>query len=344
MNKQRPGVIPKRNDFKWPQSVSKWLWSTKTLPKPFRYTDMKLSQLMQKFTGNSTVNECCKEIREKIGDKTTGPNDHGMFSLLLNKWLAPNKTLDFYDMNSGDAVEYKKKHRPLRIRLMDDTQKTVLIDDSNTVVEIVATVCTRIGISNPDEYSLQTDPNSDSGSSAPSSGPSGKLSRKGHHDLHDNVNGTGEEGRWLNPEKTFSEQGVVDSDILILKKKFFFSDQNIDRNDPIQLNLLFVQARDAIISGKHPCKYDEAAQLAALQCQIQFSNHEPDKHKPGFIKLKDFVPPEYIKEKKEMEKKIFQEHRKLQGLSELNAKFRYVQLCRSLKTYGVTFFLVKVCR
>jgi talin len=70
----------------------------------------------------------------------------------------------------------------------------------------------------------------------------------------------------------------------LLKKKFFFSDQNIDRNDPIQLNLLYVQARDAIVSGKHPCTEQEASQLAALQCQIQFGNHEPDKHKPGFIK------------------------------------------------------------
>mgnify|MGYP001591024044 FL=1 len=33
---------------------------------------------------------------------------------------------------------------------------------------------------------------------------------------------------------------------------------------------------------------------------------------------------------------------KLQGMSELNAKYRYVQLCRSLKTYGVTFFEVRV--
>jgi talin len=129
--------------------------------------------------------------------------------------------------------------------------------------------------------------------------------------------------------------------MLILKKKFFFSDQNIDRNDPVQLNLLYVQSRDAIVSGKHPCSSDEAFQLAALQCQIQYGNHEPDRHKGSFIDLKIFVPPEYQKEKKEAEKRIFQEHRKLQGLSELNAKFRYVQLCRSLKTYGVTFFEVK---
>ena len=31
----------------------------------------------------------------------------------------------------------------------------------------------------------------------------------------------------------------------------------------------------------------------------------------------------------------------LSGLSELDAKLKYTQLCRSLKTYGVTFFLVK---
>ena len=90
-------------------------------------------------------------------------------------------------------------------------------------------------------------------------------------------------GRWLHPDKTFAEQGVVEMDILLLKKKFFFSDQNIDRNDPVQLNLVYVQSRDAIVSGHHPSTSDEAVQLAALQVQVQHGNHEPDKHKPGFL-------------------------------------------------------------
>lgn len=38
-----------------------------------------------------------------------------------------------------------------------------------------------------------------------------------------------------------------------------------------------------------------------------------------------------------------QEHRKLYGMSVLHAKFRYIELCRSLRTYGVSFFAVKVC-
>lgn len=85
-------------------------------------------------------------------------------------------------------------------------------------------------------------------------------------------------------EKSLGEQGIVESDVLLLKKKFFFSDQSVDKNDPIQLNLLYVQARDAILEGKHPCSLEEAVQLAALMLQTQYGNHEPDKHKPGFTK------------------------------------------------------------
>jgi talin len=44
---------------------------------------------------------------------------------------------------------------------------------------------------------------------------------------------------------------------------------------------------------------------------------------------------------KGIEKKIFAEYKQLKGLSELEAQFKYTQQCRSLKTYGVTFFLVK---
>ena len=72
--------------------------------------------------------------------------------------------------------------------------------------------------------------------------------------------------------------------MVVMKKKFFFSDQNIDRNDPIQLNLLYVQSQTAIVKGTHPCTQDEAAQFGALQCQITFGNFDPDKHRPGFIK------------------------------------------------------------
>ncbi|EPB69166.1 hypothetical protein ANCCEY_11744 [Ancylostoma ceylanicum] len=56
---------------------------------------------------------------------------------------------------------------------------------------------------------------------------------------------------------------------------------------------------------------------------------------------RDFLPKEYAKSK-ENEKKIVQRYKELSGTSDLDAKSKYVHMCRGLKTYGVTFFLVKV--
>ncbi|KAL7754362.1 hypothetical protein RI367_000343 [Sorochytrium milnesiophthora] len=273
------------------------------------------------FLGTMSVFEVCAEIRAKLGD-SAGGEDHSLFSPEQSRWLAPTKTLIFYDLKSGDLIEFKKKHRMLRVKLMDETVKTVLIDDSLPAQMLVQSVCAKIGILNADEFSLAMEKEVEQK----------KSSKKHGSDIED--------GNWLNPEKSLPEQGVKDTDMLILKKKFFFSDSNIDRNDPIQLNLLYVQARDAIIAGTHPCTQEEAVQFAALQCQIMHGSHDDNKHKPGFLNLKEFLPDEYRKSK-ELEKKIYAEHRKLQGMTEINAKYRYVQLCRSLKTYGVTFFLVK---
>lgn len=145
---------------------------------------------------------------------------------------------------------------------------------------------------------------------------------------------------WVDHSKTLREQGIDEEETLLLRRKFFFSDHNVDSRDPVQLNLLYVQARDAIVASTHPVTLEEASQFAGLQCQIQFGDHVDNKHKSGFLDLKEFLPKDYAKNKG-IEKRVFTEHRRQVGLIELEAKVKYVQLARSLKTYGVTFFLVK---
>ncbi|KAJ3159120.1 Talin-1 [Geranomyces michiganensis] len=290
-----------------------------------------LTKTMQ-FSGDMSVHEVCREIREKFGDAAGGA-DHGLMWPETGKWLQPSKILDFYDMNSGDSLEYRKKHRALRVRTMDSSVKAILVDESLPVQQLVEIICERIGIQNPEEYSIIREGHSDQPPPVPPKG--NKPSAAAAANAAEN-----EAQRWLHPEKTLREQSVTEEDTVLLKKKFFFTDQNIDRNDPVQLNLMYNQAKDMITSGKHPCTAEEACQFGAIQLQVQFGNHEADKHKPGFHKLKEMVPPEYQKNK-DVEKRIYTEHSKLQGLTELNAKFRYVQLSRSLKTYGITFFFVE---
>ncbi|EGC38365.1 actin binding protein [Dictyostelium purpureum] len=263
-----------------------------------------------KFSPTQTVAEVCAQVREKINE--TSGDDHGLFQPGIegkrpSRWLKMEKTLQFYDLKINDELDYKKKHRPLKVRLMDETVKTLLVDDSLTVAEILEIIGKRIGIKNYEEFSLQNET---------------------------------KEGEWLTHSQPLHEQGVSDDAILLLKKKFFVDDFNVNRDDPIQLHLVYVQSRDAIVSGSHPCSYDEAIQFAALQCQVQLGNHNPNLHKPGYLKIKEYLPPSFHK-KKEAEKDIYKEFRKLTGMSESNSKFRYVQLCRSLKTYGITFFQTK---
>lgn len=62
---------------------------------------------------------------------------------------------------------------------------------------------------------------------------------------------------WLDHSRTFREQGVEESETLLLRRKFFYSDQNVDSRDPVQLNLLYVQVKPVththtVLSQKTP--------------------------------------------------------------------------------------------
>ena len=53
--------------------------------------------------------------------------------------------------------------------------------------------------------------------------------------------------------------------------------------DPVQLNLLFEQAKEAIKVGTHPVTLDVGVQLAALLVQLYHGDHNQDKHRPRKI-------------------------------------------------------------
>ncbi|XP_030623059.1 talin-1 [Chanos chanos] len=298
------------------------------------------------FEPSTMVYDACRIIRERVPEAQLGqPNDYGLFlsdeDPKKGIWLESGKALDYYMLRNGDTLEYKKKQRPLKIRMLDGTVKTVMVDDSKVVSDMLMTICARIGITNYDEYSLVRDVGEEKKEET-----TGTLKRdktllrddKKMEKLKQKLH-TDDELNWLDHGRTLREQGVEETEMLLLRRKFFYSDQNVDSRDPVQLNLLYVQARDDILNGSHPVSFDKACEFAGYQCQIQFGDHNESKHKPGFLDLKEFLPKEYIKNKGE--KKIFQAHKNCQNMTEIEAKVSYVKLARSLKTYGVSFFLVK---
>ncbi|XP_030649998.1 talin-2 isoform X2 [Chanos chanos] len=299
------------------------------------------------FEPSTPVYDACRIIRERVPEAQTGQaSDYGLFlsddDPRKGIWLESGRTLDYYMLRNGDVLEYKKKQRPQKIKMLDGAIKTIMVDDSKTVGELLVTICSRIGITNYEEYSLiqeQVEEKKEDGTGTLKKDRTllrderkmEKLKAKLHTD--DDLN-------WLDHSRTFREQGVEESEMLLLRRKFFYSDQNVDSRDPVQLNLLYVQARDDILNGSHPVSFDKACEFAGIQAQIQFGPHVEHKHKPGFLDLKEFLPKEYIKQRGS-EKRIFQEHKSCGEMTEIEAKVKYVKLARSLRTYGVSFFLVK---
>ncbi|PKU37145.1 talihypothetical protein [Limosa lapponica baueri] len=233
--------------------------------------------------------------------------------------------LHWEDRSLQDTVEYKKQQWTLKVHMLDETVKMVMVDDSKTVMNMLMTICAWIGITNYDKYLLVWEIMEEKEEEVTGTLKKDetllrdekkmeKLKQKLH--MNDELN-------WLDHGWTLREQGIDNNETLLLRCKFY-SNQN---------------ARNDILNGSHPISFDKACEFASYQCPIQFGPHNEQKHKLGFLELKDFLPKEYIKQKGE--RKIFMTHKNCGNMSEIEAKVRYVKFVCSLKTYGVSFFPVK---
>lgn len=258
------------------------------------------------FKPHTTVIDACAQIRERLSEiKSLG--NHNLYGLFLTDddpkkgvWLDPGRTLEHYLLRDNDSLEYRRKMRLLKVRMLDNALKSIMVDDSQVVKNLMVPICTKIGITNHDEYSLIWDKPEDEQENMHTYNRPGtlggtltlkkkKIVLDGEKEIDPKMEElkrqlcTEDGVHWVDHSKTLREQGIVESDVLLLKRKYFYSDANIDSRDPIQLNLLYQQAKEAILNGTHPVNLENAVNFAALQCQVQFGDHKESTHKAGFL-------------------------------------------------------------
>lgn len=88
--------------------------------------------------------DVCKDIRSKF-NYGEGGLDHGLLFKEQGAWLTPNRMLGHYDLKFGDVLEFRKKHRILKVKTLDGAVKNILIDESTVIKAIVEVICLRIG-------------------------------------------------------------------------------------------------------------------------------------------------------------------------------------------------------
>ena len=247
-------------------------------------------------------------------------------------WLDLTKTLRYYEIHNMDELVYKQVREPLRIKLMDGSRKVIMCDMSLPVKALVETICEKQGISNPEEFSLMIAEDEMTDEQREERERDLKKRRKRGEPISDD--------EWLKADMTLNAQGIPSGTMLLLKKKFFFYDASIDASDKQTLNLLYEQLCDDVVSGALPVRFDEAILFSALMAQVTLGQHNPDKHRKGKVDVRLFVPVEFKKTKK-LPEKVFSAHAKLGPLAGDDARLRFVQLARSLETFGITIFRVQ---
>nr|VZI52668.1 unnamed protein product [Spirometra erinaceieuropaei] len=235
-----------------------------------------------KTSTDKSVFDICQAIQKTYKNAGSGP-EYGIFisdpDPKQSFWLESSRLLSYYHLFDGIDVEYKSKLRRLIISTMDGTRKTLQVDESKTIADLMLTICGKMGITNHEEYSLihekarmQTIRRGKS--QLREYDRLEKLKQKLHTD--DDLN-------WLSHSKTLRQHGIEETDNLLLQRKYFFSDQNVDARDPVQLNLLYLQLKKAILDGAHPISFEQAVELAGLQCQAELGNMVPEKAKSTTI-------------------------------------------------------------
>lgn len=61
-------------------------------------------------------------------------------------WLEQGRNLGYYMLRNQDVLEYRRKLRTLRVRMLDGALKTILVDDSQPVSQLMVVICTKIGM------------------------------------------------------------------------------------------------------------------------------------------------------------------------------------------------------
>eukprot|EP01112_Ceratiomyxa_fruticulosa_P003608 TRINITY_DN1392_c0_g1_i1.p1 TRINITY_DN1392_c0_g1~~TRINITY_DN1392_c0_g1_i1.p1 ORF type:complete len:329 (-),score=55.09 TRINITY_DN1392_c0_g1_i1:160-1146(-) len=143
-------------------------------------------------------------------------------------------------------------------------------------------------------------------------------------------------------EKAKKKDAIISEPKFLFKKKIFLRDDDRELKDLVAKHHLYIQALYSVIESEYPSNPDEAINLAGLQVQVTYADHNPSTHQVGFLShnLKNFIPKHLmpLKKPQEWESLIFKAHAKNQGKTAEDAKTEYLDIVKQWPFYGTTFF------
>ena len=258
------------------------------------------------FPFDATIFDILKAIGERQPEGTN-MEDYGLFQPLNKKyekgsWMIPKRTIESYGLVTGDELWFRKRNQIVAVLLPDGSIKKMMLDVCQTVKNLVAAIAEKLSLHHAEAFGLQ-------------------------------IKGT---DKFLKMKATLYEVATP-ADVITLKKRHFIQEGELNRDDPMLLHLSYIQAHDNIVKGLYPCNKDEIIRFGQYNAMIDMGKcDETKKVNSIHQKIKEFVPEHY--QKKEIEKEIFARWKGMNAMTPIDAKYKYLQLCMTLRSYGQNIY------
>eukprot|EP01029_Cantina_marsupialis_P007489 TRINITY_DN183592_c0_g1_i1.p1 TRINITY_DN183592_c0_g1~~TRINITY_DN183592_c0_g1_i1.p1 ORF type:complete len:427 (+),score=150.95 TRINITY_DN183592_c0_g1_i1:30-1283(+) len=209
----------------------------------------------------------------------------------------------------------------LRVFMLDNSFKAILIDETMTTADVVRSLCDRVGFQ-------------DSAAMQPFFG------------LYECVDGVNVGRPLAEQEKpiTVMKDWPAGGKSMYVFQARLYMDSTMNSGDSAVIHMHFIQAVYNVIHGNYPVEFKEAINLAALQVHSQFGKFNGKVHKPGFLegKIIQYIPARWIHQKPgfNWEEAIFTEHAAIMSKKE-DSQRKYLERVRRFEYYGCAFYPVK---
>ncbi|KAL7717003.1 Talin [Entamoeba marina] len=265
-----------------------------------------LSTKKMSFSFSATIYDILISIRDKQPNELN-LEEYALFypddsSFGKGKWLIPQRTIESYDLVTDCKLWFRRRMQVVRVLLPDGSTKKMMLDVCQNVKGIIYAIADKLSLNHPEAFGLI-------------------------------VSGT---NKFLRMKASLYE--VMDpDDVVTIKKRHYIQEGELNKEDPMLLHLSYIQAHDSVANGHYPCTKDEIIRFGSLNAMIDIGKWDETKKQSSIKhKINQFIPEKW--QKKEIEKEIFAKWKSMNAMTPIDAKYKYLQLCMTLRSYGMNIY------